>query len=161
MGRLTTVVEQIVIPHQAFADAHQQIEQAFKYAQDKGAAEGLAVIGESGTGKTSVLEAVRSEHESHRDSDGLKVPILFATVPSGPTKKGLASVLLAAMHDPDPDRGTVFELERRLKNHMEQAGTSMIMIDEFQHFYDRGKHKIMHEVADWLKRSSGITQKRP
>ena len=27
----------------------------------------------------------------------------------------------------------------------------MVMIDEFQHFYDKGSHKVMHHVADWLK----------
>jgi TniB protein len=27
----------------------------------------------------------------------------------------------------------------------------MVMIDEFQHFYDRGKRQIMLHVADWLK----------
>ena len=34
---------------------------------------------------------------------------------------------------------------------MKKSGTRMVMIDEFQHFYDRGKRQIMHNVADWLK----------
>jgi hypothetical protein len=34
---------------------------------------------------------------------------------------------------------------------MQNAGTKMVMIDEFQHFYDKGSHKVMHHVADWLK----------
>ena len=158
MEQPTTVIEKFMIPHQAFANAHGQIQQAFKYALHNSAAEGLALIGESGTGKTSVLESVLSENEPRREAGGMRIPILYASVPSGPTKKSLASVLLAAMHDPDPDCGTVFELERRLKRHMEDAGTCMIMIDEFQHFYDRGKHKVMHEVADWLKRLIDATK---
>ena len=27
----------------------------------------------------------------------------------------------------------------------------MVMIDEFQHFVDKGSNKIMHNAADWLK----------
>ena len=27
----------------------------------------------------------------------------------------------------------------------------MVMIDEFQHFYNQDKQKIMYDVADWLK----------
>jgi hypothetical protein len=34
---------------------------------------------------------------------------------------------------------------------MKQTGTRMVMIDEFQHFFDRGTQKIMYHVADWLK----------
>ena len=34
---------------------------------------------------------------------------------------------------------------------LKKVGTTMIIIDEFQHFYDKASHKIQHHVADWLK----------
>lgn len=151
MPRSTTLVERFIIPHDAFRNATEQIEQAFKYAQNKGEGEALALIGESGTGKTSVLDAVRSRHESVSGADRDIIPILSATVPSEPTVKSLAAVLLAAIGDSRPEQGTEPELTRRLKSHIKATGTCMIMIDEFQHFYDRGRHKVMHKVADWLK----------
>ena len=81
----------------------------------------------------------------------MEVPILRATVPSGPTVKSLAGKLLEALNAPDPERGTENEKSRRLRVLMKNSGTRMVMIDEFQHFYDRGKRQIMHNVADWLK----------
>lgn len=153
----STAIEKFVIPHQAFANALDQIQQAFRYARHKVDAEALAIIGESGTGKSSVLKLVLSENQPYRDAKGLKTPILFASVPEVPTRKSLASELLAAIGDPEPDRGTAPMLTRRLIKHIEESGTCMIMVDEFQHFFDRDKHKFMYDVADWLKRLIDLT----
>jgi hypothetical protein len=147
----TTIVERIVIPHTAFAEAEQQIERCFTFSADKSDAEGLAIVGESGTGKTSVLKSFQSKHLPTRSSDGMEVPILCASVPSTPTVKSLAGVMLEALGATDCERGTENEKSRRLRILMKNTGTRMVMIDEFQHFYDRGTRKIMHHVADWLK----------
>jgi hypothetical protein len=152
MNRSNTIVESLVIPHTAFAEAERQIEQCFAFSAAKGEAEGLAVIGESGTGKTSVLNEFKSRHRAIRSSDGMEVPILFASVPSAPTVKSLAGIMLDALGVPDPERGTENEKTRRLRILMRETGTKMVMIDEFQHFVDQGTHKVMHHVADWLKR---------
>lgn len=146
-----TVVERIVIPHTAFANAEQQIERCFTFAVEKSEAEGLAIIGESGTGKTSVLNSFRSKHQSYRGKNGMEVPVLFATVPSMPTVKSLAGVMLEALGEPHPERGTENQMSRQVRVLMRNTGTHIVIIDEFQHFYDRGKRQIMHHVADWLK----------
>jgi hypothetical protein len=150
MNKALTIIERIVIPHTAFADAQRQIEQCFTFSAGQGA-QGLAIVGESGTGKTSLLECFELKHEPIRRNDGMEVPVLRATVPSGPTVKSLAGKLLEALGAPDPERGTENEKSRRLRVLMKNSGTRMVMIDEFQHFYDRGKRQMMHNVADWLK----------
>jgi hypothetical protein len=141
------IIERMVIPHTAFAEARQRIEQCFAFS----AAEGLAIVGESGTGKTSVLKSFQSNHMPTRSRDGMEIPILYASVPPMPTVKSLAGVMLAALNAPDCERGTENEKSRRLRILMRETGTRMVMIDEFQHFYDRGKRQIMLHVADWLK----------
>lgn len=152
MTSSATTVERFIIPHSAFIDAERRIEQCFDFSTAKGEAEGLAVIGESRTGKTSVLTSFAARHKPYRTSDGMQVPILFASVPSAPTVKSLAGVMLEALQVQDPERGTENERTRRLRTLMRECGTKMVMIDEFQHFVDQGTHKVMHHVADWLKR---------
>jgi hypothetical protein len=146
-----TIIERLVIPHTAFAEARQRIEQCFAFSVAKAEAEGLAIVGESGTGKTSVLRSFQSNHMPTRGRDGMEIPILYASVPPMPTVKSLAGVMLAALNAPDCERGTENEKSRRLRILMRETGTRMVMIDEFQHFYDRGKRKVMVHVADWLK----------
>lgn len=34
---------------------------------------------------------------------------------------------------------------------MQKVGTYMVVLDEFQHFFDKGSQMVMHQVADWLK----------
>lgn len=150
MSKALMIIDRIVIPHTAFVDAQRQIEHCFAFSAGQ-SAQGLAIVGESGTGKTSLLESFQSKHEPIRRDDGMEVPVLRATVPSGPTVKSLAGKLLEALNAPDPERGTENEKSRRLRVLMRKSGTRMVMIDEFQHFYDRGKRQIMHNVADWLK----------
>lgn len=145
------VVERVIIPHTAFAEARERIEQCFAFSAAKAEAEGLAIVGESGTGKTSVLKSFQSNHLPTRTRDGMEVPILYASVPPMPTVKSLAGVMLASLNAPDSERGTENEKSRRLRILMRETGVRMVMIDEFQHFYDRGKRQIMLHVADWLK----------
>jgi hypothetical protein len=59
--------------------------------------------------------------------------------------------MLEALGAPDPVKGTENDLTRRIRVLFKQTGVLMILIDEFQHFFDRGKKQIMHNVADWLK----------
>ena len=75
-----TVFDRIVIPHTAFIEAEKRIEQCLTYSDGKLEAEGLAIVGESGTGKTSVLRRLRSKHRPTRTGDGMVVPILCASV---------------------------------------------------------------------------------
>jgi hypothetical protein len=151
MSNAASNVERMLIPHAAFVDARRRIEQCYAFAVAKREAEGLAIVGESGTGKTSVLTNFREKYPPKRGSDGMEVPVLCASVPSAPTVKSLAGVMLAALGAPDCERGTENEKSRRLRVLMKTTGTRMVMIDEFQHFYDRGTRRIMHHVADWLK----------
>lgn len=151
MSSPKTIIERLIVPHAAFVEAQQQLELFFKYAAEKAEAEGLAILGESGTGKTSVLNSFADMHPRRRTSSGIVCPILRATVPSAPTVKSLAGVLLEGIGAEDHQKGTENEKTSRLKRLMVETGTCMVVIDEFQHFIDRNKKKIMREVADWLK----------
>jgi hypothetical protein len=66
--------------------------------------------------------------------------------------KGLAEMLLHAMGDPLWNRrGSENEKTERLVVLLAKTETTMLIIDEFQHFYDKSSRKIQHHVSDWLK----------
>ena len=145
------IVETTLVPHTAFAEASQRLEQCFAYADGASEPICIAIVGESRTGKSRALEETFARHPIVRHPEGLTVPILRVKTPSKPTVKGLAELMLRGMNDPKFDSGTENSKTLRLRTLMQNAGTIMVMIDEFQHFYDKGSHKVMHHVADWLK----------
>jgi len=151
MSSTLTLVETTVVPHTAFVRAKEQLALSFRYAANQAEAQGIAIVGESGTGKTSVLDCFSEQYPSRREPDGRVVPILRATVPSNPTVKSLAGVMLDSLGADDSERGTENEKTKRLRVLMKNTGVVMVMLDEFQHFYDKGKRQIMYHVADWLK----------
>lgn len=151
MTNLRTIVESTLVPHTAFERASHRLQQCFTYAA--GAAEPicLAVVGESRTGKSRLLEEYFANHPQERTAEGARVPILRVKTPSKPTVKGLVELMLQTIGDPRFGFGTENQKTSRLRVLMENAGVRMVMIDEFQHFYDKCSHTVAHYVADWLK----------
>lgn len=145
------IIENILVPHVAFEEAKRRIEQCFSYTDREHDPICIALVGESRTGKTRVLEECRASHPTYRTKEGLNVPILYVKTPSKPTVKGLAEFMLQSMGDPKYSVGTEQTKTIRLRTLIRNANTRMVMIDEFQHFYDKVSHKVMHHVADWLK----------
>jgi hypothetical protein len=148
---LKDIVDNTLVPHSAFEKAGARLEQCFRNADGATEPICIAVIGESRTGKSRVLEECFTKYPQCREPEGLSVPILRVKTPSKPTVKGLAELMLRAVSDPKFDKGTENAKTIRLQTLMRNTGTRMVMIDEFQHFYDKGSHKVMHHVADWLK----------
>ena len=148
---LRHIVENTLVPHSAFVEASTRIEQCMRYAIDSPEPICLAIVGESRTGKSRVLEEYWSMHPPYRAEEGLIVPVLSIKTPSKPTVKGMVEYMLQKMGDPRFDSGTENAKTIRLKRLMKNAQTHQLFLDEFQHFYDKGLRSVMHHIADWLK----------
>jgi len=149
--QLRNIIDNTLVPHTAFQMASSRLEQCFMSADGASEPISIAIVGESRTGKTRALEEFSVAHPAQRQNDGLCVPILRAKAPSQPTVKGLVEVMLRALKDPRADKGTEQARTARLMELVKGAQTRAVMIDEFQHFYDKGTHRVIHHVADWLK----------
>ena len=150
-NNLRGLVHKIMVCHVWVDNALQRVERCYSGALDGGDTRGLSIIGESGTGKSRILEHVEKKYPRSRDDSGLKVPVLLVKVPSKPTVKGLVEVLLHELGDPLFEKGTEIVKTKRLLKLLAAAETRLLMLDEFQHFVDRTSQKVQHQVADWLK----------
>ncbi|HLO65329.1 MAG TPA: TniB family NTP-binding protein [Azonexus sp.] len=148
---LYDLVDRTLIPHTQFERAITRIEQCLQAMQRCVDPIGLAIVGESRTGKSRALEHFETRHPPIRTADGRKVPFLRVKVPSKPTVKGLVELLLYHLGDPNFDKGTEIAKTLRLMILLERAETVILALDEFQHFYDKTTRKVQHYVADWLK----------
>lgn len=103
---IRNIVETTLVPHTAFEEARSRIEQCFIYAEKTSEPICIALVGESRTGKSRVLEECYINHPRIRTPTGLDVPILLVKTPSKPTVKGLAELMLQKMGDPKFSVGT-------------------------------------------------------
>ena len=146
-----TVVESTLVPHTAFNLAMERIQQALEYGQHSPEPTGIALVGESRTGKTRVLEEANQLEKGTRTREGKVVPILMLRTPARPTVKALASQALRTMGDPRWEKGSETSMTARLHGLFGECETLMLMVDEFQHFFDKGRKRVFFEVSDWLK----------
>ncbi len=145
-------IDRVLIPSTAFETARRRLQQHFEASKTCQEPVCLGIIGKSRSGKSRVLDDLMRQHPRERGPGGMHVPILRISTPSKPTVKGLSGIMLDALGDPLWNkRATEIEKTRRLGVLLEKAGTSMIVIDEFQHFHDPVTGKVNHEVSDWLK----------
>lgn len=151
MTNIKTLIEDTLVPHTAFVCATTQLEQCFRYAEDAKEPICLPIIGESRTGKSRSLENLEMAHPRLRTAEGMHVPVFSVRTPAKPTVKGLAERMLHTLGDPKFGKGTEQVKTYRLQHLLSECQTRMVVVDEFQHFVDKGSSKIAYHVADWLK----------
>jgi len=130
-----------------------RIERGIKSELEPGHA--LVVLGESGTGKTTLMRKALKSLTTLQDYDDgygeMMRPILYITAPSSATMTDLAAEILHRLGYENTVIGkgaSVFhKLQRTLRNH----GVRLIVIDEFQHVLQAPKIKGAAYVADTLK----------
>jgi predicted AAA+ superfamily ATPase len=154
MEHLRHIVESILIPHTAYQEAISCLEQCVKNAS--GCAEGsvAALFAPSRTGKTRLLEELRLQFPGVRNEEGLEMRVLYVNAPALPTPKGLLETILLALGDEIHKKKRVSENQEtdRLIKLIKSTGLIVIIIDEFQHFVDKGTRHVLYVTADWLKR---------
>lgn len=113
----------------------------------------IALVGPLGVGKTTIFEMLMDEYPRTKIQGGHLMPFVWARIDSPATTTTVPVKILEAMGDPlfakheriSSNRGS------RLRNLLKDAQTKLVGLDEFQHYIDRGKNKIMSDVTDQLK----------
>lgn len=144
-------VKQAIIQHPGFcralkelADLHQQFLESKNYG-------GLLITGQTGSGKTTVLTYYHSFFPARDEPERRVVPVLIVTTPAAPTVKNLAEAILIALGDPAASRGSAEAKTTRIYRYFKECKVELLMIDEFQHFYDSRKLSQARNMTDWLK----------
>lgn len=111
------------------------------------------VVGPSGSGKTTTLRSYADRFPPVSESERDRLPILLVEAPARATPKGLAEVMLSALGDPAPSKGTLQSMTRRVEGLLRARGVELVMLDEFQHLIDRQKstNLVAYDAADWIK----------
>ena len=139
------------LQYSAFCEAVRKIARLHERGVNAKECEGLLIVGQSGGGKSAVAEYYETHFPRSRDEGGAVIPVLRVSTPESPSVKTFAMAMLEAMGDPAFDRGTAEVKTQRLTVLLRGCKVQLIIIDEFQHFYDGHRASEAKRITDWLK----------
>jgi len=137
--------------HPVFSVAYRRLLDILTSYRERGACRNLLITGESGQGKTTLCEAFAAAHPPRSELERDVVPVLHISVSAGASVRDLLYALLLAVGDPFPEKGSVVARTERLIQYARACGLELLIIDEAQHLYDRGRTYTHYLVGDWLK----------
>ena len=135
----------------SFQAAYTRINALFEVYCDTGLAQNLVIIGQTGDGKSTLAAAILRQHPKHRGTDRDIVPVVYARIPPGATIGGTAEAILMGLGDFSPANGSAATKTQRIATLARGCDVRLLIIDEAQHLYDRGKSYTHYHVGDWLK----------
>lgn len=141
----------ICIRHPRMREILERIEECRLLSKGAPEPDCLLIIGPTGVGKTTLTKMYAQQHPRIATVDGTRVPVLYARIPVPATNKNMATELLEKLGDPACEKGSLDSKTRRLTKLVKDAGVEMVILDEFQHFIDREREKVLFAVSDWLK----------
>lgn len=142
-------LRKLIIEYPQLVQARDRIRQVHEASQLSGKGRGIALLGPSGVGKTTVLEEYMRSFKSSPRSPGSK-PIIFVEVPSTPTPKSLGAAVLDAMGDKFAHRGSAEEKQFRIVVLLKGLQTELVVFDEAQHLVEI-RRTPTGATTDWLK----------
>lgn len=147
----TFTLRKQIIEHPTFTLAIREIARLHERGKVAGVAEGLLLVAQTGSGKTTALKYYEKKFPRTTTRTGARIPVLRVDTPESPTVKTLAEAILFAMGDPSATKGTATAMTNRIIHFFKECGVEILLIDEFQHFYDGRRFAESKRVSDWLK----------
>lgn len=135
----------------AFQTAFERMDANLRLYRKTGIAQNLLVLGESGTGKTTLARMFIERYPRQALLERDVVPVIYASVPAAATIAGTVEAILTQLGDLQPDRGTISIKTARAVKLAKGCAVEMLVFDEAQHIQDRGRSQSQYFVGDWLK----------
>lgn len=145
-------VKRIVVTYPQYMDTWNTLSKVHQRSKGSVTATGMFIFGETGVGKSTLLQAYVKQFPRKEYKTYTQIPALYVRVPSpARTTKTLSTEILYRMGDPMYASGTEQVQTTRICNYVEQCQIEIIVIDEFQHLIDRETDKVFTAVSDWVK----------
>lgn len=106
---LAKEIHRMRIEHRDYLEGLKTMKEIWDHTLEGMDLNAVALIGEPGTGKTTLTESLINDHPRQRTAEGLKIPVLYVKLPHSPNIKNTLGAILIAMEDPLPNKGTIFK----------------------------------------------------
>lgn len=109
------------------------------------------LIGESGAGKSTILERFLRRHPPVPEALRERMEVVYLEVPAAGTKIASMRAILEALGVRLRNRETEGDLTRLLLTHLREMGVRVLILDESQHLLNKRTGCFAYDTADWLK----------
>lgn len=146
-------VKQIFIQNPQISDILDDISDCREFSDGIHEPDCMIVVGDTGSGKTTIIDKYLNKNPRSETKDGSVIPILSTSLPPNATPITASEQLLSDLGDPFAfSRGSdPVKIAKEMSDLMTLCGVELIIIDEFQHMIDRKNKQVLHSAADWLK----------
>ncbi|MCY9844540.1 TniB family NTP-binding protein [Vibrio caribbeanicus] len=146
-------VKRIFINSPEISDIFDDISDCREFSDGIHEPDCMIVVGDTGSGKTTLIERYLAKNPRSEKNDGSVIPILSTSLPPNATPITASEQLLSDLGDPLAfSRGSdPVKVAEEMGDLMKSCGVELIIIDEFQHMIDRKNKQVLHSAADWLK----------
>ncbi|WP_061937679.1 TniB family NTP-binding protein [Aureimonas sp. AU22] len=157
MERVLTFETDIIL-HEQIRDAVEKLDDIRTRSKvpeiESAKGRGLLVVGDSGAGKTTVVEEFLLSAGYQKDpvagEDGDRMPILHIDMPSSPTRRQVVKAIMNELGYPVRDEWNTAHILDQISYLCEQMGVEIIVIDEAHHIMD-AKGDGEEEISEFLK----------
>lgn len=158
--RVTFVSKQLTVKHPVFKLALEAAE--YHYALNANPEEldepaNLVIFGDAGCGKTRLRNTLLDHHPETFDGQKFSTPLLVIELPEPATVMSVAQEFLHVLGSPLIYKGTIATLTRTVRSLLAEAGTRVIVIDEFHNLIDSSTSSVLRHASEWLKSLSNKT----
>ncbi|WP_282066405.1 TniB family NTP-binding protein [Vibrio rotiferianus] len=146
-------VKNIFINNPQIKEIFDDISDCREFSDGKHEPECMIVVGDTGAGKTTIINKYLAQNPRTETNEGAVIPILSTSLPPNATPITASEQLLSDLGDPFAfSRGNdPVKIAKEVADLMKSCEVELIIIDEFQHMIDRKKKEVLHSAADWLK----------
>lgn len=149
-----TLVKKLRIAYPAFTEAMAEVTEMIDLGDSALGFSGISIIGESGSGKTTLLETILERYPSYEDQDRTIRPAIMAKIPSVPSIKSIARLILAKLGDPlaYATRRQNDDLTKGIVTLLKECQTKVMLLDEINNFLQKkGRHDSVLDLSNWIK----------
>jgi hypothetical protein len=140
-----------LIRYPRFKSLHADIRECQELSRLSNEPQCMSLEGITGAGKSTLVRDYVTLFPRLEQTNGTRIPILYAETPSPVTVKAMAATMLVRLGDPAAHQGTLWTLNYRLIRLMIDCQVELVILDDFHHLIDRETHRILEQVSDWLK----------